>query len=98
LCTDSLGLYITVVIFAVILLASVCHSFLKSMQLSHDQTGWYSDEHLDYSVSVLAITLAFQCFFGGVIPFYLQSEPVYSANCVKTYSVACRRVLSSVSL
>jgi hypothetical protein len=33
-----------------------------------------------------------------VIPFYLQSVPVYSANCVKTYTVACIRVLSRASL
>jgi hypothetical protein len=26
-----------------------------------------------------------------VIPFYLQSVPVHSPNCVKTYTVACRR-------
>jgi hypothetical protein len=33
-----------------------------------------------------------------VISFYLQSVLVHSANCVKTYTVACRRVLSSASL
>jgi hypothetical protein len=33
-----------------------------------------------------------------VIPFYSQFVPVHSANCVKTYTVACRRVLSSVPL
>jgi hypothetical protein len=30
-----------------------------------------------------------------VIPFYLQSVPVHSANCVKMYTMACRRELSS---
>jgi hypothetical protein len=30
-----------------------------------------------------------------VIPFYLQSLLVHSANCVKTYTVACRRVISA---
>jgi hypothetical protein len=30
--------------------------------------------------------------------FYLQSVPVHSANCIKTYTVACRGVLSSASL
>jgi hypothetical protein len=33
-----------------------------------------------------------------LIPFYLQSVLVHSANCVKTYTVACRRVLSSAPL
>jgi hypothetical protein len=33
-----------------------------------------------------------------VIPLYLQSVLVYSANCVKTYAMACRRVFSSAPL
>jgi hypothetical protein len=33
-----------------------------------------------------------------VFPFYLQSVPVHSANFVQTYTVACRRVLSSAPL
>jgi hypothetical protein len=33
-----------------------------------------------------------------VTPFYLQSMPVHSANCARTYTVACRRVLSSAPL
>jgi hypothetical protein len=33
-----------------------------------------------------------------VIPFYLQSVPVHSANCVKTYTMALRRVHSSSPL
>jgi hypothetical protein len=33
-----------------------------------------------------------------VIPFYLQSVPVHSVNCVKMYTIACRRVLSSAPL
>jgi hypothetical protein len=33
-----------------------------------------------------------------VIPFYLQSVLLQSANCLKTYTVACRRVLDSASL
>jgi hypothetical protein len=37
-------------------------------------------------------------FFFFVIPFHLQSVPVHSANCVKTYTVPCRRVLSSAPL
>jgi hypothetical protein len=36
--------------------------------------------------------------FFFVIPFYLQSAPVHSANCVKTYTVASRRVFSSALL
>jgi hypothetical protein len=36
--------------------------------------------------------------FFVVIPFYLQSVPVHSANCVKPYTVACRRVFSSSPL
>jgi hypothetical protein len=32
------------------------------------------------------------------IPFYLQSVPVHSANRVKTYTMACRRVLGSAPL
>jgi hypothetical protein len=36
--------------------------------------------------------------FFVIIPFYLQSVPVHSANCVKTYTVARRRVLSSALL
>jgi hypothetical protein len=36
--------------------------------------------------------------FFFVIPFHLQSVPIQSANCVKTYTVACRRVLSSAPL
>jgi hypothetical protein len=34
----------------------------------------------------------------SVIPFCLQSVPVHSANCVNTYTVECRRVLSSATL
>jgi hypothetical protein len=37
-----------------------------------------------------------QISFG--IPFYLQSILVYSANCVKTYTMAYRRVLTSTPL
>jgi hypothetical protein len=33
-----------------------------------------------------------------VIPFYLQSVPVHSANCVNIYAVACTRVHSSAVL
>jgi hypothetical protein len=33
-----------------------------------------------------------------VLPFCLQSVLVHSANCVKLYTEACRRVLSSASL
>jgi hypothetical protein len=33
-----------------------------------------------------------------VIPFYLQSVLAHSANCVKTYTMACRRVLISAPL
>jgi hypothetical protein len=33
-----------------------------------------------------------------VTAFYLQSVAVHSANCVKTYTVACRRVLSGAPL
>jgi hypothetical protein len=33
-----------------------------------------------------------------IIPFYLESVPVLSADCVKTYTVACRRVFSSAPL
>jgi hypothetical protein len=36
--------------------------------------------------------------FFVAIPFYLQYVPVHSTNCVRTYTVACRRVLSSVAL
>jgi hypothetical protein len=36
--------------------------------------------------------------FVFVIPFHLQSLPAHSANCVKTYPVACRRVLSIAPL
>jgi hypothetical protein len=39
---------------------------------------------------------SFFCYV--VIPFYLQSVLVHSANCVKTYTVACRRVLGSAPL
>jgi hypothetical protein len=39
-----------------------------------------------------------QCIYIFVIPFYLQSVPVHSANCVKTYTMACRRVLSNALL
>jgi hypothetical protein len=31
-------------------------------------------------------------------PFYMQSILVHSANCVQTYAVACRRVLTSAPL
>jgi hypothetical protein len=33
-----------------------------------------------------------------VIPFHLQSVPVHAANCDKTHTVACRRVLTSAPL
>jgi hypothetical protein len=33
-----------------------------------------------------------------VIPFYLQSVQIRTPNCVKTYTVACRTVLSSALL
>jgi hypothetical protein len=43
--------------------------------------------------------MAFKEFaFFFVIPFYLQSVAVHSANCVKMYTVACTRVLCSALL
>jgi hypothetical protein len=33
-----------------------------------------------------------------VIPFYLKSVPVHSANCVKTYTMACGGELISTPL
>jgi hypothetical protein len=33
-----------------------------------------------------------------IIPYHLHSVPVHSANCAETYTVACRRVLSSAPL
>jgi hypothetical protein len=33
-----------------------------------------------------------------IMPFYSQSVPVHSANCVETYTVACRRVFSNALL
>jgi hypothetical protein len=42
-------------------------------------------------------TCALKAYF-FVIPFSLLSVPVHSANCVKMYIVACRRVLSSSPL
>jgi hypothetical protein len=42
------------------------------------------------------LNILYVVFF--VISFYLQSVLVHSANCVLTYTVACRRVLSSAPL
>jgi hypothetical protein len=39
-----------------------------------------------------------EVFFSFVIPFYLQSVPVRLANGVRTYAVACRRVLRGAPL
>jgi hypothetical protein len=36
--------------------------------------------------------------FVVVIPFYLQSVLVHSTNCVKTYTMECRRVLTNIPL
>jgi hypothetical protein len=36
--------------------------------------------------------------FFFVIPFYLQSVPVHSANCIKTYTIACKKGAHSSSL
>jgi hypothetical protein len=33
-----------------------------------------------------------------IIPFYLRSVSVHSANCAKMYAVACRRMISGASL
>jgi hypothetical protein len=33
-----------------------------------------------------------------VIPFYLQSVQVHSANCVNIYTVACRREFSNLQM
>jgi hypothetical protein len=33
-----------------------------------------------------------------VVPFYLQTVQVHSGNCVKMYTMACRRGLSSALL
>jgi hypothetical protein len=41
-------------------------------------------------------TIILKSFF--VIPFYLQSVELHSANCVKTYTMACKRGLSSAFL
>jgi hypothetical protein len=39
------------------------------------------------------------CFYAFfVLPFYLQSVPVQSVNCVKIYTMACKRVVSSTLL
>jgi hypothetical protein len=53
-----------------------------------------SGEYDDVSISILRNHI--RIFF--VIPFYVQCVPVHSANCVETYAVACRRVLSSAPL
>jgi hypothetical protein len=37
-------------------------------------------------------------FFKIITTFYLQSVPVHLANCVKTYTMACKRMLSSAPL
>jgi hypothetical protein len=49
-----------------------------------------------WAVNLVRLSAIF--FFLFIIKFYLQSALVHSANCVKTYTVACRRVLSSTSL
>jgi hypothetical protein len=45
--------------------------------------------------SLVAILKGMGKFF-LVIQFYFQSVLVYSANCVKTYTVPCRRMLTSI--
>jgi hypothetical protein len=48
----------------------------------------------------LSLCTGLQCglilllLFFSVIPFYSQSAPVHSANCVETYTAACRRAFS----
>jgi hypothetical protein len=42
--------------------------------------------------------LVYNHYIFFVIPLYLQSVPVHSVNCVQTYIVSCRRVLSSAPL
>jgi hypothetical protein len=44
--------------------------------------AWLSSKPLPFCVT-LSIISSF------VIPFYSQSVPVHSANCIKTYTVAC---------
>jgi hypothetical protein len=50
---------------------------------------------LIYCMNTSSMSRISFCF---IIPFYLQSLPVHSANCVKTYAVACGRVLTSTPL
>jgi hypothetical protein len=47
-------------------------------------------------VQWFGVTLS--AFFLFVYAFYLQSAQVYSANCVKSYTMACTRGLSSALL
>jgi hypothetical protein len=61
-----------------------------------------NDYNLDWNIDTSTQRLSEICSvmktFLFVIPFYLQSVLVHSANCVNTYTVACRRVLSSAPL
>jgi pyoverdine/dityrosine biosynthesis protein Dit1 len=60
-------------------------------KLTHSEQGPNTQKH-----NILERISLFTDLF-LVIPLYLQSVPVHSANCAKTYTVACRRVLSSAS-
>jgi hypothetical protein len=56
----------------------------------------FDPEQFVGSTQVIWMPCVLYTFF--LIPFYFQSVPVHSANCVKPYTVACRRVLSSAPL
>jgi hypothetical protein len=63
-----------------------------SLSLIHDMTTWPCWSTAIPSTVHTEISLFF------VIPFCLQYVPVHSANCVKTYTMARRRVLDSAPL
>jgi hypothetical protein len=68
----------------------------------HVSAIWtFYDRYLD-TIGILILNLLFLPFFSissfVIIPLYLKSLPVHSANCVKTWTVACRRVLSNAPL
>jgi hypothetical protein len=65
----------------------------RDESMRESNPGRVARSPLLYRLSCLSMRFSF-----FAIEFHLQSVPVHSATCVKTYAAACRRVLSSAPL
>jgi hypothetical protein len=66
---------------------------LRTLIAAQGSSGLEVNQWFKHSTITSNIVYCYSDFFA--IQFFLRSVPVHSANCVKTYTVACRRVFST---